>query len=119
MLPGVLEVPFYSFFVCMYIYVCVCVCVCVYVCVCVCVCVYMCVCVCGCIYVCVRMCECVWSVLAFTCSFCFIALDENGNLTSPLGLQMAEFPLPPMFAKMLLVSGNYILHCLLYSKCTV
>ena len=29
----------------------------------------------------------------------------NGNLTSPLGLQMAEFPLPPMFAKMLLVSG--------------
>ncbi|KAJ8303288.1 hypothetical protein KUTeg_019684 [Tegillarca granosa] len=32
-------------------------------------------------------------------------LDDNGNLTSPLGLQMAEFPLPPMFAKMLLVSG--------------
>ena len=36
----------------------------------------------------------------------FTALDDNGNLTSPLGLQMAEFPLPPMFAKMLLVSGK-------------
>ncbi|XP_041375611.1 probable ATP-dependent RNA helicase DHX35 isoform X2 [Gigantopelta aegis] len=35
------------------------------------------------------------------------ALDENGNLTSPLGLQMAEFPLSPMFAKMLLVSGEF------------
>ena len=34
------------------------------------------------------------------------ALDDNGNLTSPLGLQIAEFPLPPMFAKMLLVSGK-------------
>ncbi|XP_048253674.1 probable ATP-dependent RNA helicase DHX35 [Haliotis rufescens] len=35
------------------------------------------------------------------------ALDDNGNLTSPLGLQMAEFPLSPMFAKMLLVSGEF------------
>ncbi|KAL4234591.1 ATP-dependent RNA helicase [Mactra antiquata] len=35
------------------------------------------------------------------------ALDDNGNLTSPLGLRMAEFPLTPMFAKMLLVSGDY------------
>ncbi|KAK3610344.1 hypothetical protein CHS0354_029813 [Potamilus streckersoni] len=35
------------------------------------------------------------------------ALDENGNLTYPLGLQMAEFPLTPMFAKMLLISGEF------------
>lgn len=35
------------------------------------------------------------------------ALDDNGNLTSPLGFQMAEFPLPPMFSKMLLVSGDF------------
>ena len=37
---------------------------------------------------------------------CFVALDDAGNLTSPLGMQMAEFPLPPMFAKMLLISGK-------------
>ncbi|XP_025086245.1 probable ATP-dependent RNA helicase DHX35 [Pomacea canaliculata] len=35
------------------------------------------------------------------------ALDSVGNLTSPLGLQMVEFPLSPCFAKMLLVSGDY------------
>ncbi|XP_076470144.1 putative ATP-dependent RNA helicase DHX35 isoform X2 [Babylonia areolata] len=35
------------------------------------------------------------------------ALDDSGNLTSPLGLQMVEFPLSPCFAKMLLVSGEY------------
>uniref|UniRef100_A0A8W8KCD6 RNA helicase n=1 Tax=Magallana gigas TaxID=29159 RepID=A0A8W8KCD6_MAGGI len=35
------------------------------------------------------------------------ALDDNGNLTSPLGLQMAEFPLTPMFSKMLLASGEF------------
>ena len=34
-------------------------------------------------------------------------LDDNCNLTSPLGLQMAEFPLTPMFTKMLLASGEY------------
>ena len=33
------------------------------------------------------------------------ALDSRGHLTDPLGLQMAEFPLNPMFAKMLLESG--------------
>ncbi|XP_052815863.1 probable ATP-dependent RNA helicase DHX35 isoform X2 [Mya arenaria] len=35
------------------------------------------------------------------------ALDDNGNLTSPLGLRMAECPLTPSFAKMLLVSGEF------------
>ncbi|OXA52772.1 putative ATP-dependent RNA helicase DHX35 [Folsomia candida] len=35
------------------------------------------------------------------------ALDSRGNLTSPLGEQMSEFPLPPTFSKMLLTSGEY------------
>ncbi|XP_055933359.1 probable ATP-dependent RNA helicase DHX35 [Argiope bruennichi] len=35
------------------------------------------------------------------------ALDDNGALTSPLGVQMAEFPLHPMFSKLLLVSGEF------------
>ncbi|XP_053202532.1 probable ATP-dependent RNA helicase DHX35 isoform X2 [Panonychus citri] len=33
-------------------------------------------------------------------------LDDNGHLTEPLGLQMVELPLEPMFAKMLLISGS-------------
>ena len=33
------------------------------------------------------------------------ALDDSGNLTDPLGLRIAEFPLNPMFARMLLQSG--------------
>ena len=33
------------------------------------------------------------------------ALDDNGSLTDPLGIKMAEFPLNPMFARMLLLSG--------------
>lgn len=39
--------------------------------------------------------------------FALGAIDEDCNLTSPLGLQMAEFPLTPMFSKMLLESGKY------------
>ncbi|ESO82671.1 hypothetical protein LOTGIDRAFT_211312 [Lottia gigantea] len=35
------------------------------------------------------------------------AIDDNCNLKSELGQQMAEFPLSPMFSKMLLVSGEY------------
>ncbi|BFZ19516.1 hypothetical protein BsWGS_22555 [Bradybaena similaris] len=35
------------------------------------------------------------------------ALDDAGNLTSPLGLQMAEFPLSPSFSKVLLSSGDF------------
>ena len=35
------------------------------------------------------------------------ALDDNCQLTSPLGLNMAEFPLQPMYAKMLLSSEEY------------
>ncbi|KAK1156158.1 putative ATP-dependent RNA helicase DHX35 [Acipenser oxyrinchus oxyrinchus] len=34
-------------------------------------------------------------------------LDEHGRLTEPLGMRMAEFPLIPMFAKMLLESGSF------------
>lgn len=35
------------------------------------------------------------------------ALDESGSLTRPLGIQMAEFPLHAMFAKLLLNSGEF------------
>ncbi|XP_043946393.1 probable ATP-dependent RNA helicase DHX35 [Protopterus annectens] len=35
------------------------------------------------------------------------SLDDQCCLTDPLGLRMAEFPLNPMFAKMLLESGNF------------
>ncbi|CAB3982885.1 probable ATP-dependent RNA helicase DHX35 [Paramuricea clavata] len=35
------------------------------------------------------------------------ALDDDGCLTSPRGVNMAEFPLEPMLAKMLLVSGEF------------
>uniref|UniRef100_T1J1R0 RNA helicase n=1 Tax=Strigamia maritima TaxID=126957 RepID=T1J1R0_STRMM len=35
------------------------------------------------------------------------ALDESGQLTKPLGENMAEFPLHPMFSKMLLTSGEF------------
>ncbi|XP_069740321.1 probable ATP-dependent RNA helicase DHX35 isoform X1 [Narcine bancroftii] len=34
-------------------------------------------------------------------------LNDQCFLTDPLGLRMAEFPLSPMFAKMLLESGNF------------
>uniref|UniRef100_A0A9J8C556 Probable ATP-dependent RNA helicase DHX35 n=1 Tax=Cyprinus carpio carpio TaxID=630221 RepID=A0A9J8C556_CYPCA len=34
-------------------------------------------------------------------------LDQYGRLTDPMGVRMAEFPLSPMFAKMLLESGNF------------
>eukprot|EP00045_Choanoeca_perplexa_P014801 m.176469 g.176469 ORF g.176469 m.176469 type:complete len:700 (+) comp16799_c0_seq4:1310-3409(+) len=34
------------------------------------------------------------------------AIDKDGHLTEPLGLQMAEFPLPPMLSRMLLASGE-------------
>ena len=35
------------------------------------------------------------------------AIDNDCNLTDPLGLQMAEFPLDPMLSKMLLCSGKF------------
>ncbi|KAK3753320.1 hypothetical protein QZH41_015258 [Actinostola sp. cb2023] len=34
------------------------------------------------------------------------AIDDSGKLVEPLGVSMAEFPLEPMIAKMLLVSGT-------------
>ena len=36
------------------------------------------------------------------------AINDQCELTQPLGLQMAEFPLNPMFARMLLLSGTYM-----------
>ncbi len=38
--------------------------------------------------------------------FALGAIDRSGHLSAPLGLQMAEFPLPPMHAKALLASGQ-------------
>lgn len=35
------------------------------------------------------------------------AIDDNANLTEPLGVQMAEFPVNPMLSKMLLSSGRF------------
>lgn len=41
-------------------------------------------------------------------SVCVLAgLDQYGRLTDPMGMRMAEFPLSPMFAKMLLESGTF------------
>ena len=37
--------------------------------------------------------------------FALGAIGEDGQLTRPLGQNMAELPLPPQLAKMLLVSG--------------
>uniref|UniRef100_A0A8C3KD76 Probable ATP-dependent RNA helicase DHX35 n=1 Tax=Calidris pygmaea TaxID=425635 RepID=A0A8C3KD76_9CHAR len=37
----------------------------------------------------------------------FFSLDMHCRLTEPLGMRIAEFPLNPMFAKMLLESGNF------------
>ncbi|XP_033626833.1 probable ATP-dependent RNA helicase DHX35 [Asterias rubens] len=34
-------------------------------------------------------------------------IDDHSKLSQPLGIRMAEFPLDPMFAKMLLVSGDF------------
>lgn len=34
-------------------------------------------------------------------------LDKDCRLTEPLGMRIAEFPLNPMFAKMLLESGGW------------
>lgn len=46
-------------------------------------------------------------VCAVELLFALGALDKSGNLTSPLGEQMAEFPLSPSFSKMLLSSGEF------------
>lgn len=39
--------------------------------------------------------------------FALEAIDEDCKLTDPLGLQMAEFPLDPKFARMLLMSESF------------
>lgn len=45
-------------------------------------------------------------VSAYELLHALTAIDNSGNLTQPLGLRMAEFPLPPLHAKALLVSGE-------------
>lgn len=42
-----------------------------------------------------------------TCSVLLAGLDKDCRLTEPLGMRIAEFPLNPMFAKMLLESGGW------------
>jgi len=44
--------------------------------------------------------------------FALKAIDEDGLLNNPLGLQMAELPLSPMHAKALISSGNANRNCL-------
>ncbi|KAK3519482.1 hypothetical protein QTP70_031671 [Hemibagrus guttatus] len=46
-------------------------------------------------------------VQALELLFALGGLDQYGRLTEPVGVRMAEFPLSPMFAKMLLESGNF------------
>lgn len=36
------------------------------------------------------------------------AIDEEGELTSPLGVQMSEIPIHPFYSKMLLASGKIL-----------
>ena len=40
--------------------------------------------------------------------FALNAIDENGELTDPLGVKMAEIPIHPFYSKMLLASGKII-----------
>lgn len=62
---------------------------------------------------CVSACKCKLRCPCTTCTIltvcvCLLAgLDHYGRLTDPMGVRMAEFPLSPMFAKMLLESGNF------------
>ncbi|XP_014768060.1 probable ATP-dependent RNA helicase DHX35 [Octopus bimaculoides] len=44
---------------------------------------------------------------SFELLYALSALDEDGDLTTPLGMNMAEFPLSPMFAKMLLTAADF------------
>ncbi|KAM0792469.1 hypothetical protein ACM66B_005144 [Microbotryomycetes sp. NB124-2] len=39
--------------------------------------------------------------------YCLGALDDEGKLTKPLGMRMAEMPIDPMMAKILLESASY------------
>ncbi|EEB11960.1 ATP-dependent RNA helicase, putative [Pediculus humanus corporis] len=41
--------------------------------------------------------------------FALNAIDENGELTDPLGVKMAEIPIHPFYSKMLLASDQF--HC--------
>lgn len=57
-------------------------------------------------------------VSAYELLHALAAVDDNGALTEPLGLQMAEFPLPPLHAKALLVSGLHK-NVTLFTCCTL
>nr|SZF06513.1 probable ATP-dependent RNA helicase DHX35 [Psoroptes ovis] len=46
-------------------------------------------------------------IAAFDILFALKAINDDGSLTDPLGMQMAEFPLNPTFSKMLLISEQF------------
>ena len=48
--------------------------------------------------------------LSLSLSLSRTAIDDDCQLTQPLGYNMAEFPLTPMFARMLLTSGLWYTH---------
>ena len=54
--------------------------------------------------------------LSLSLSCVCLAVDDDCQLTQPLGYNMAEFPLAPMFARMLLTSGIYILVFLFHTQ---
>lgn len=39
--------------------------------------------------------------------YCLGALTDEGKLADPLGVQMARFPLEPMYAKAMILSTNF------------
>lgn len=54
-------------------------------------------------------------VMALELLYALGAIDGNGDLTTPLGLTMAEMPLEPVLAKSLIVSGMNdcsLVHCI-------
>ncbi|XP_065200685.1 probable ATP-dependent RNA helicase DHX35 [Planococcus citri] len=46
-------------------------------------------------------------LLALELLYALGAIDDNGELTNPLGVTMAEFPLPPLHAKTLISAGDF------------
>lgn len=52
------------------------------------------------------------NALILSCGFCvhyaLLAISDGGLLQDPIGVQMAEFPLGPMFSAMMLSSGQFL-----------
>ena len=67
----------------------------------------------NCMCVCERLCVCVCVQQTSISS----AINDSSDLTDPLGTRMAEFPLNPMFARMLLKSGWLVCVCMRVCVC--